>query len=584
MSARPKRWHLHPARPDLTGPLAAALGVSPLLAQLLVNRGISDPEPARAFLRPEVTRLEDPQLLPGVGRAVERITSALRADEKILVYGDYDVDGVSATALLVGLFRFLGRAVDYYIPDRFHEGYSLSPKAIERFARDGVKVLITVDCGTTDVAEVARARDLGIDVIVTDHHEPGAELPPAYAILNPKLPDSTYPFRQLCGTGVAFKLVWALAQGLSAGRKVTPPFREFLIESMALVALGTVADVVPLVGENRIIAAYGLSAIAKTRNTGLRALLEAGGLAEGAPVTAQDIGFRIGPRINAGGRMDRAGQVVDLLLSDDPYRVQEIVERLERSNRERQRTEAEILREARAQVQRDQDPAGYRSLVVAGAGWHAGVIGIVAAKIADEFHRPTLVISIDDGRGKGSGRSIPGFHLHDALAACSDALLGFGGHAFAAGFEIETAKIPLLRDLLEAHARRTLAPEDLHPRLTLDAEVALADLTPSRVRELALLDPCGNGNPSPVLCAADLRVCGEPRIIGRNADHLSFHVAQGQVAFKAVAFGMADRIQEVNSARGRGCALAFSPEINDWGGRQAVELVVKDVRVGGGTP
>ncbi|MBI3272595.1 MAG: single-stranded-DNA-specific exonuclease RecJ [Planctomycetes bacterium] len=576
--AQRRRWHLHSARPELAGSLSATLGVSPLLGQLLLNRGFSDPDSARPFLRPDLNKILDPATLPGIDRAVERITRALRDGEKIVIFGDYDVDGVSATTLLVSLFRFLHRPVEFYIPDRMSEGYSLSRQAIEKFARDGVKVLITVDCGTTDVDEVTFAQEKGIDVVVTDHHEPGPALPPACALVNPKLPGSQYPFLLLAGTGVAFKLVWAILQGLSASRKVSPSFREFLVDSMALVALGTLADVVPLVGENRILAAFGLTAVAKTRNPGLRALLRVSGVADGAPVTAEDVAFRVAPRINAGGRVGHASLGVDLLLSSDPFEIEKMAERLDKANRERQRIEAEILQAARAQVTRELQPADSRSLVVAGEGWHPGVVGIVAAKIAEEFYRPTLVVSLRNGAGRGSGRSIPGFDLHKAVTACSEVFHGFGGHAHAVGFELEAGRIPALREQLEAYARRALPPEDLVPRLTLDAEVNLADLTSSRVRELSLLAPCGNGNPSPVLCASDLRVSGEPRIIGKKQDHLSFHVTQGKVTRKAVAFGMADRIQEVNSARGRPCALAFTPELNSWRGEESVEVFVKDIR------
>ncbi|MBI5367163.1 MAG: single-stranded-DNA-specific exonuclease RecJ [Planctomycetes bacterium] len=573
----PKRWHLHDPRPAEAAALAGELDVAPLLGQILLNRGLGDPAAARRFLRPDLGTLLDPSGLPDMGRAVERISAALRAGEKIVVYGDYDVDGVSATTLLMSLFRFLGREVRYYIPDRMTEGYSLSRTAIERFGREGVKVLITVDCGTTDVAEITVARDLGIDVIVTDHHEPGPTLPPAFAIVNPKLPTSTYPFNLLAGSGVAFKLVWGIAQGLSASRKVTPAFREFLVDSMAFAALGTVADVVPLIGENRVIAAFGLSAIAKTRSPGLRALLRGAGIADGEPVSATDVGFKIGPRINAGGRMTHASQVVELLLGTDPGTIEDTVERLDKTNRDRQRTEAQVLEVARAAALR-MDPANRRSLVLAGEGWHPGVIGIVAATLVDEFHRPTAVISLKDGIGKGSARSIPGFHLTEAFAACAAALEGFGGHAYAAGFEIRTDRVEALRDLFEAHAQRRLAPEDLLPRLTLDAEIDLAELSVARVRELSLLDPCGAANPAPLLSAAGLRVSGEPRIIGKNANHLSFYVTQGRASFKAVAFGMLDRLHEVNSARGRNCALAFQPQVNAWRGSESVDLVVRDIR------
>lgn len=572
-----RRWQLALSHPERAERLARALSVSPVVGQLLINRGVEDPAAASMFLRTQLDHLHDPFLLREMHKAVDRLQRALRDNEQILVFGDYDVDGVTGTSLIVQFFKTLGRQVRWYIPHRVKEGYALSKAAIENFGREGVKVLITVDCGTTNIEEVRLAQELGIDVIVTDHHEPMSVLPPALAVLNAKMPDSGYPFQGLCGAGMAFKLVWALAKGLHGHHRISGPLARFFVDSMALVSLGTIADVAPLVGENRVFATFGLAALGSSQVPGIVALLKSAGL-EGVVLNAGHVGFRIGPRLNAGGRMGSAAIGVELLLTDSPQRAEDIVVDLEIANTERQRIEADILEQALKMVEEEHDLENDPVIVLADDRWHSGVIGIVASKLAERHYRPTILIALKDEKGKGSGRSIPSFHLYDSLATCRDLLNAFGGHSHAAGLEIQRDRVPLLRRRLNDYARGVLKGDDLVPRLNVDAEIALDQLSREVVKEIQLLEPHGYGNPSPVLSASNLRLAGEPKIIGKTGDHISFYVVQGKHSLKAIGFGMADRYEELQLNRRRPLSLAFAPIINEWQGRESVELQIKDMR------
>ncbi|MCC6741582.1 MAG: single-stranded-DNA-specific exonuclease RecJ [Planctomycetia bacterium] len=572
-----RRWQVAPAHPERAERLARALSVSPIVGQLLINRSIEDPAAASLFLRVQLDHLHDPFLLREMHKAVDRLQRALRDNECILVFGDYDVDGVTGTSLMVQFFRTLGKEVRFYIPHRVQEGYSLSRAAIQKFAEEGVKVLVTVDCGTTNIEEVRLAQQLGMDVIVTDHHEPMAVLPPALAVLNPKMQDSGYPFPGLCGAGMAFKLVWALAKGLHGHHRISGPLAHFFADSMGLVSLGTIADVAPLVGENRVFATYGLAALGGSQAPGIQALLKSAGL-EGTPLNAGHVGFRIGPRLNAGGRMGSATVGVELLLTDSPERAETIVADLEAANTERQKVEAAILEQALKMVEEEHDLENDPVIVLADDRWHSGVIGIVASKIAERYYRPAILIALKDGKGKGSGRSIPAFHLYDALATCRDLLNAFGGHSHAAGLEIQRENVPAMRQRLNEFARNALKADDLVPRLAIDAEIHLEHLTREAVREIQLLEPHGHGNPAPVLATSNLRIAGEPRVIGKTGDHVSFYVVQGKASVKAIGFGMSDRFEELSLNRRRPLSLAFAPIINEWQGRESVELQVKDFR------
>lgn len=570
-------WRVLPPDPGMASTLARGLGISALLAQLLVNRGVCDLPGARRFLQPALDGLADPRLLPGLPAAADRLQRAARDRERIVVYGDYDVDGVTGTAVLYRALRMLGAAVDCYIPHRQEEGYGLGLAAVERLAADGARVLVTVDCGTSDVEEVRRARELGVDVIVTDHHEPPDALPEPYAFVNPKLPGSTYPGRELTGSGVAFKLAATLLDALPESARRGAAFREFLLEAVALTALGTVADVAPLMGENRILTAYGLGAMRHCRNRGLQALLARCGPEPDEPILASHLSFRLGPRLNAGGRLGSALQALRLFISEDPEEVETIVDALERANTDRQRVEARILDQARARLAEEFRADRDRALVMAGDGWHPGVIGIAAARLVEEFHRPVVLIALKDDRGRGSGRSIPGFALHETLARCREHLLGFGGHAMAAGLEIARNEVPRFRERFLALSAEAF-PDALPRRtLTVDAEVSIGSLDLSVARELERMAPHGIGNAAPVLVARGARVAGEPRRMGRRGDHVSFHVAQNGSSLRAVWWGAADEMDK-RLGGSRACDVAFTPSVNVWRGDASVELVVKDLR------
>ncbi len=574
-----KAWRFHPQRPDVRDVLARALGVSPVLAQLLANRGIVDPTEARAFLRPSLDTLADPFLLPDMDRAVERVQRAIKDKEPIVVHGDYDVDGLTGTALLLNFFRIAGVEAGFHIPHRVTDGYSLSLGTIEKLRAKGTKVLITVDCGTSDTEEISFAQRNGIDVVVTDHHEPPATLPRPCALVNPKLPGSCYPHPNICGSAVAFKLAWALAQGLSNGKRVSERFREFLMDSLGYVALGTVADVVPLVGESRAIVAYGLESLRHSKAPGVRALLAKARVDQG-PLTATHVAFRIAPRLNAGGRVGDASLGVELLTCTDPARAEEIVETLEVANRERQRIEAEIVEDARAVI----DARGYHRdpvIVVGREGWHGGVVGIVASKLVEAYHRPAIVLSLNDGKTRGSARSCGGFHLFEALQHCADLFESFGGHAQAAGVTMSASKVDDLRARINAYATVVAPGADYSEGVMVDSELPLSSIGRPLVDELAMLAPHGAGNPAPVFASTQLRMAGPPRLMGKKGEHMNINVLQGGVSLRAVGFGMGDRVPDLMQAR-EGCDAAYSLELNDWQGRQSIELHLKDIRPSGG--
>ncbi|MBI3099330.1 MAG: single-stranded-DNA-specific exonuclease RecJ [Planctomycetes bacterium] len=574
-----RRWQLRPSDPVAARSLASTLRISPALGQLLLNRDIRDPKAARAFLRPDIGAIGDPKSLPNLAPAMERIDAALRRDEKILVYGDYDVDGITGASLLVRFFRALGREVPYYVPHRVTEGYSLSAPAIEKFAAEGFRCMITVDCGTSDAEKIARAKELGIDVVVLDHHEPPSDLPRDTALVNPKLNEERGESASLCAAGVAFKLAWALAERLSPAGKQTPAMQQFLIDALGLVAIGTIADVVPLTGENRVLTAFGLSTLRSTKNPGLRALMEKAALGKEA-IEAADIGFKIAPRLNAAGRLGSARLAVDLLVEEDPAKVGPLAEQLDRLNGERQKIEAAITAQAKEQVERDHDPGQDYAIVLADERWHQGVVGIVAARIVDRFHRPAVVIALDGDRGKGSGRSIPGFNLFEAISHCREHLIAHGGHEHAVGVQIEKRQVGEFRERLKAYARDHLTETAAEPVLHIDGEMSLAHLSREFVREIDLLAPHGHRNPKPVMSSAGLSLVGEPRIVGKRGDHLQFRVTQAGTTRKAVGFGMADAAESLRSAREGAVSLAYTPMMNIWQGNESVELHVKDIRVG----
>lgn len=556
--------------------LARSLGLSPLMARLLVSRGVCEPEAARSFLAPDLSGLHDPALLPDMDRAVARLRKAIGAGEPILIYGDYDADGVTSISLLRQFLRLFGIEIPHYIPHRVEEGYGLHAEAVEAAAANGVKLIVTVDCGTSAAAEVELARKRGVDVIITDHHEPPHAVPRACAVVNPKLTGSLYPFRDLSGVGVAFKLAWAVAQSFSPGKRVSDEFRRFLLDAIGLVAIGTVADVVPLVGENRIFAIYGLHALRRSASPGIAALVRQACVGN-KPLTPRDISFGIGPRLNAVGRLAQADLCVELLTSDSPARADAIARELDSKNRERQRIQNAILSDARRRLEGD-TLEGRRTIVLADEAWHAGVVGIVAAKLAEEFSRPTVLLALDGDIARGSARSVPHLNLFEAVGACEEALLSYGGHSQAAGLRVLRENLERFRELFEAEVSRCLDGWEPCGLLEVDAEVPLPAVTHDLVHDLERLAPHGAGNEPPVLACSEVTVAGQPQLLGSQGNHISFYAQQGGHSLRAVGFRMG-HFYPLLATGDVVCDIAFTPKINDFRGYAEVELELCDLRL-----
>jgi single-stranded-DNA-specific exonuclease len=573
------RWRLRPHDPTQIAMLSGAANVSPLVAQLLLNRGISDPGRAARFLEARLSSLHDPESLPGAADAAERIVRAIRANRRIIIYGDYDVDGVCGTSVLWACLRLAGAEhVGYYIPHRVDEGYGVNAEALTHLVKDeGAALIVTVDCGISAVNEARLARELGVELIITDHHTIGPELPPADGIVHPRLPGSEYPCGDLCGAGVAFKLAWQICKGFGDGKKASPHLRDFLVRSTALVALATIADVVPIQDENRILVRHGLAGLLGDPSAGLRALMEVAGCLDRRKLTTGTVGFGLAPRINAAGRMERARMAVEMLTTDDAALARKLASELDECNKRRQEVEQSIVSEAHAIIEARGGSTSLGALVVGKAGWHPGVIGIVAGRIAETYHRPAVVVALGDEVGQGSARSIPGFNLYDAISACSDGLLGFGGHSAAAGLRLPTAQFDAFAARFESHCRGSISSEQLEKVVDIDAEVPLGALTTRVVEEIEWLEPHGIGNQRPLLVATRVKVLGEPKVVGAWQNHLQLRLSQGDVTLKAIAWNMADRGKKL--AANSVCSLAFHASINEWNGRREVQLEIKDFRL-----
>jgi single-stranded-DNA-specific exonuclease len=575
-----KIWHLRPHDAAAIEQLAQVLQVSPIVAQLLQNRGIDNPGAAHRFLTMPYKGLHEPCLLAGVPEAADRLHAATQARKKICVYGDYDVDGLTGTAILLQALEYSGADVQFYVPHRLDEGYGLNLEALAGLARSGVSTVVTVDCGIASLQEAESARQLGLELIVTDHHEFKDSLPRADVVVHPRLPGANYPFGQLSGSGVAFKLAWALCQRASGAQRVTPRLREFLLDSVALAGLGMIADWVPLLDENRIIVRHGLARLEQTSSIGLRALLESAGLEAKRPLTTMDVSFNLAPRLNAAGRLGCARLVVELLTTASPDRARALARNLDGQNGQRQQIERKILQEARELalgLDLEQTPA----LVLARKDWHAGVIGIVAGRLVEQFSRPALMIALKEGDepGLGSGRSVPGFALHKALSACGENLISHGGHAAAAGFKIRHGDVDIFRQRFVAYAAEHFPTGPVAGRLDIDAEVPLSAVTHGLLEGMARLEPYGAGNPRPRLLAGPVQIVGSPRRVGKGERHLQFRVRQHEATLPAIAFGFAERAEELVSAGGQ-CCLVFTPTFNEWQGYRSVQLQIEDFQAG----
>jgi single-stranded-DNA-specific exonuclease len=564
------RWSIQATDQTQVSQLAEALKVSPLLARCLINRGFAEPDHAGNFLEPRLKNLADPFLLPNMAAAVDRLLAARHSNEPLAIFGDYDVDGVTSTCLLVEVLTALGWKVHYYLPNRFDEGYGLSAEAVENcLEKFPVKLLLAVDCGSTSTATIANLNGRGVDVIVLDHHQVSSPAPKAAALVNPQLAGPTERcFRELCSAGLAFKLAHALVKCLreqNASIATNFDLKNFL----DLTALGTIADLVPLTGENRIFASAGLKHLTATERSGLIALKTFARCPE--TIGAYEVGFQLAPRLNAAGRLETAEDALKLLLSRDVGTAAPIASALDTHNRERQNLERVIANEAIAATKARFNPETDYVIVEARDSWHIGVVGIVASRVVQTFHRPTLILGGDGGQFRGSGRSIEGFDLAAALRECSQLLVRHGGHAMAAGITIASDKVDLLRARMNEVARAQLKPEHLQPTLRIDSEVALADMTLENVTALERLQPCGMGNPTIRFCTRGLSHQQPPQRMGKEQQHVKFRVTDGFRMLEAVWFNCGDApLPKVRFD------LAFTPQINEFNGRKSVQLKIAD--------
>jgi single-stranded-DNA-specific exonuclease len=558
-----KLWVFREFDPFHLAALAQALSISSATASLLLARGVTTPHEATSWMSQQVAH--DPFLIPDMELAIERLHQAVSAREPVCFYGDYDVDGMSATALYLSFFRSLGANVRAYVPHRKREGYGLNAAAVQRLHDEGVSLLVTSDCGTTSHHEIGLAKQLGMDVIVTDHHQTGEAMPPAVAVMNPHRAGAQYPFRGLCSAGLAYKVVQAYQ--LRYGEAGVP--LESLLD---LVALATIADVVPLQDENRGFVQQGLAQISRGARCGIRALKQVAGVVRDC--TPETIAFKLAPRLNAAGRLDHALLGVQLLTTDSPAEAQRLADRLEALNRERQKIEADVVSEAVEAVNEQELPA---ALVLASRRWHVGVVGIAAARLVERFHRPTVVIAIDErGVGKGSARTIGGFDLYQGLAACQDLLDAFGGHPAAAGVTVQESRLDEFRERFAAFVVEWTRGAPAVPTLHVDAEVQLSEVTTTLIKEIGAFHPFGAGNPEPTFAVKGLEVM-ESRTVGEK--HLKMTVRQGRsMPFDSIGFGMKSLLERGIPARAP-VDLAFLPELNHWNGYDRIQLRIRDLRI-----
>ncbi|MBU4304831.1 MAG: single-stranded-DNA-specific exonuclease RecJ [Candidatus Omnitrophica bacterium] len=559
-----KIWNIRSMQLSRQRQLAAELKISPILAQILLNRGIDTPEKAQFYLRCDINDCHDPFLLKDMRKAAERVRQAVSRGEKIFVYGDYDVDGLTSCALLYFVLKQMGADVSCYVPHRVEEGYGVNKAACALLKQQAASLVITVDCGITNIEEVAYLSSVGIDAVITDHHRPHEDkIPDACAVINPLQKKCPYPYKELAGVGLAYKLAQAVVDG-----------RADISEHLDLVALGTVSDVAALSGENRILVKHGLERLSATKKIGLQALMEVAGIAK-RQLSAYHIGFILGPRINATGRMGSAEQALRLLLSDNYANALELARALDAENKQRQKEEAKTLKDALAIMEREINFKHHRSVVLHHDEWHPGVIGIVASRIAERYNRPTILISTKESVAKGSGRSIKNFHLFDTLVQCGHLLENFGGHEKAAGLSILKKNIDDFKKFFNDMAHRMISNEDLLPSIDVDMEIALGLLSEGLISELDRCEPFGMANPRPVFASRDLKLKGRPRLLRGNTFKL--WITDGKVTCEALAGSFSDiDISNIND----GFSITYSPSMNDWQGISTIQLKLKDIKVG----
>ncbi len=575
-----KRWRFHSHDAERIAALEKRASVSPVVAQLLLCRGVESAEAVKSFLAAKMSGLRDPQSLPDVPKAVECIGQAIADKKRIIVYGDYDADGMTGAAILVRCLRLLDADVGYHVPNRLEEGYGLNDEALRKLADHGASLVISVDCGIASVSQAKLAESLGLQLVITDHHEFAESLPEATAIVHPRLPGGDYPFEGLCGAGVAFKLAWALCQHASQSERVPDRMRTFLLRAIGLAAMGTVADVVPLLDENRLIVRHGLTSLRDYPVLGVKELMRITKLNEKPSLSAEDIGFTLGPRLNASGRLGQAQLGVELLTTDNPDRAAALAEYIHELNKSRDSLERSIYLAALKQAQDDFDPSNDPALVLAGHGWHAGVIGIVAGRLAEKFNVPVVIISLDKSGAKpgvGSARSASGFNLHEAMAENAESLVRFGGHAAAAGLTIEEKRLDEFRAGFCEYAASEISTEARIAEVSIDAEAPLSQLTMQTVMQIEQLAPFGQANPRPVLCASGVELAAPPKTMGKTDRHMTVQLKQHGVTLRALAFGQADWVGPLAENEGP-VDIAYRPMINEFRGYRKVELHLVDWR------
>jgi single-stranded-DNA-specific exonuclease len=563
-------WEFTQPDPDLVRLVEQEFNVPEIFARVLARRGIISREIGTTFFNPDPAQFNDPFLMKDMDVAVERVLTQIKAENPILVFGDYDVDGTTGASMLYLFLKSIGAKVSTYIPSRENEGYGLSLAGIDYASMIGADLLITCDCGISAVEEVAYAREKGIDVLITDHHMPDTMLPQAKAILNPKRADCAYPFSGLCGGGVAFKLALAVAE---KGGFDT----DLVWEHSDLIALGTAADMVPILDENRVLVHHGIGLLQERTKPGLAALWQVAGLS-GKEVTVGRLVFGIAPKINAAGRLGDAGRAVNLLTTQNHYLAVSMARELLEENTRRQAIQESTVEDAIFQVHAQHDLSTEKALVLSGEDWHQGVIGIVAARIRDMFHRPTVIIAMENGIGRGSARSMSGFDVHEALIRCKKHLLGFGGHAAAAGLSISQSELPGFTECFLDWANDSLTEEQLQPRLTIDGECPLSLIDSRFLRFLRSLAPFGPGNRRPIFVSRAVKSAGIPRLVGEASNHLKCSVKQNGTTLDAIGFDMADHFEKL--LLNKPLDIAYVVEENEWQGNRTIQLQLKDIKMG----
>jgi len=561
------KWHICKEDKELQLELSKEMNISPILAQLLINRGLKCSSEVKKFIKADFGNLNNPNLFLDMTKALDRIIYSINNDERILIYGDYDVDGITSTALLFSVLKEITSNIYYYIPNRFQEGYGLNEQAINIALKNKISLIITVDCGISSVCEIEKAKELGIDVIISDHHIPQSSIPSAFAIINPKC-DENYPFKELAGVGVSFKIAQALYARLNKNQ-------ENLNEFLDYVALGSIADSVPFVSENRILIKYGLRILNQTKKEGLKALIKECGLNEGE-INTRDINYALAPRLNAAGRLEDPKIALELLLTESKERAKYLAKKLSEINNNRRNIGDSILKEAKIQAKKQINKENNHVLVLSAENWNQGVIGIIASRLVEEFNRPTIVISEKNDIGKGSGRSTQNFHLYKAIEQCKELLTNYGGHEHAAGIGIQSKKILEFKLKINKIYQTFMTEKEIIPQLDIDASILLKDINFNLLKDIDTLEPFGFGNPKPVFCSYENKISNW-RLVGEKKQHIKMKVLEKDRLFYGIGFKLAKIGSKILTDNKR-VSLAFNVELNRWNGAENIQINIKDIK------